>query len=64
MAKDTITVQIERTINLGNYSNIKLIVGETRTVANDESLQEQRLELMEELMEQIDDFVNENDPDE
>jgi hypothetical protein len=62
MTKNTLTVSIERTINLGNYENIKLIVGETVEFSGIDGAG-RRKELMENLMEEIDDFVEENEPD-
>lgn len=62
MTKATITVIIERTIALAPFENIKLTVGETRDVSAGISTSEHRKELMEELMQEIEDFVTENEP--
>ena len=54
---DKIWVNIERTVNLGNYENIKLSVGESRTVGPDDDPIDLRDEITTQCLDEIDKFV-------
>lgn len=51
---DKIWVTISRTINMGNYENYKLELGESRTVLPDETPSKLRMEISKQLTKEID----------
>ena len=55
--QDKIWVNVERTVNLGNYSNIKLSVGESRTVRPNDDPIDLRDQVVNQCLDEIDKFV-------
>lgn len=56
---DKVWVNVERTVNLGNYENIKLSIGESRTVGQDDDPIELRDQVTNQCLDEIDKFVEE-----
>lgn len=55
---NSVWVNIERIVNLGNYENIKFSVGEERTVQEGQDPEEVRDEITDIAVEKIDELVN------
>jgi len=55
--QNKVWVNLERTVNLGNYENIKFMVGESRIVEEGKDPVELREEIVNQLVEEINDFV-------
>lgn len=58
--QNKVWVNFERTVNLGNYENIKVMVGESRIVEEGKDPVELRQEITDQLIEEINDFVENN----
>ena len=55
--QNKVWVNLERTVNLGDYNNIKFMVGESRIVEEGKDPVELREEIVNQLVEEINDFV-------
>ena len=53
VGEDKVWVSVEATINLGNYENIKITSGASRTLAPKENEQDVREEMIEEMIEEV-----------
>ena len=61
---DKIWVTVSRTVNTGNYQNVKIEMGESQTVpgyAEDKDIQEMRMDLAKSLMEGVDELADDID---
>ena len=55
--QNKVWVNLERTVNLGNYNNVKFMAGESRIVEEGKDPVELREEIANQLVEEINDFV-------
>jgi hypothetical protein len=55
---DKVWVNVERTVNLGNYENIKISAGEARTVGPDDKPTELRDKIANKILDEVDDFAD------
>jgi hypothetical protein len=55
--QDKAWVNVERTVNLGNYENIKISVGGSRTISENEDLVEIRKDMTEEALDEVDELA-------
>lgn len=56
---DKVWVNVERTVNLGNYENIKVSVGESRTVGPDDDPIDLRNQITNQCLDEADDIAKE-----
>ncbi len=58
-AQDKVWVNVERTVNLGNYENVKVSVGESRTVGPKDDPIQLRDDITNQCLDEVDEIAKE-----